>query len=505
MIDKLNRIWGYLNIDKTDVPFFFDSETFELILFPVKDKCGFLDINLLKSMDFKNHQWIEMRTIRGTTAQGYSIIFRVYNDFNLYANSTRIYQVQWGFYYRREYDVQNIHGFNVTGDTINAFYPPTKVIESDLRFNANGGIDKMAVEGKGPQESDAGSFGLKYDETEDMLSEEEDNNCVIQKFLNVDIKIEAYPYITTHSENPLKSTSEMNFEYENPASLWAVIENYRYVRNFFMYVCYRSEIVFKDTLVYWVNDDGRRDYAGRLIWKTDLDTDDNLSEDEKKKQKECIIKYDLLREHTADLFNIIGDELLSYDHLVPNIQKRSSYPISRFITVLTAFEREYRNIYHKDSLRSPAYRNFKERIVESLNEQLNNYHRDERRWFKNIIKGISNRDDSYKNRFQNALINNMNVMRIFLDSNYSEDDGTIEAISTRVGGMRNDLAHNNIDMEILPINLSDINIVEKLLYCIRLRNIGLSVFETQKAIAALFGDRSILYKLENEESGEAES
>lgn len=68
-----------------------------------------------------------------------------------------------------------------------------------------------------------------------------------------------------------------------------------------------------------------------------------------------------------------------------------------------------------------------------------------------------------------------------------QKDGSTEAIAARVGHMRNDLAHNNLDMEILPINLADIDIVEVLLYCMRLREIGLSVWETQKAINDLFG------------------
>ncbi len=490
MMKKLDRIWGYLDNDNRKAPFYFDTDTFELIVFPLPETCGYEDLNLWgkharQFANVKNHKWIGTCTLHGITAERYTVIFKASEDFSLYHN-TGIYQVHWLFYCPEEYDIQKIDGFNVTGEVINAFYSPTRALGHEVKFNDKGGLESVAVECRNPVESDAGSFCLEYDEAE-KVSSDTDDFAATHKTLKVGIKLNAYASYTVPSESPLRSTSDMDFEYENPASLSAVIENYRYVRNFFMYVCYRSDIVFDDTLVYWVADDGRRNYDGRLVWRPGAQPADDLSEDEKKKQKECIIRYELLKQHTAEIFSIVGDEFFSYDHLVPNIRRRHSYPVSRFITILTAFEREYRNIHGQDSLRHDKYKDFKKKIEEELNRQCEQYHGDERRWFKNFIKVIAKSDDSYKSRFKKALEDNMDVMGIFLDYSYNKEDGSPEAISSRVGQMRNDFAHNNLDMEILPINLADIDIVEVLLYCMRLREIGLSVLESQKAINDLFG------------------
>lgn len=423
--------------------------------------------------------------LHGSTAEGYTVIFKASEDFSLYHN-TRIYHVHWLFYCPGEYDVQKIDGFNVTGEVINAFYSPTRALGHEVKFNDRGGLESVAVECRNPVESDAGSFCLEYDDAENVSSDTDDSTAT-HKTLNVEIKLNAYASYTVPSESPLRSTSDMNFEYESPASLSAVIENYCYARNFFMYVCYRSDIVFDDTLVYWVSDDGRRNYDGRLVWWPGVQPADDLSEDEKKKQKACIISYELLKEHTAEIFSIVGNESFSYDHLVPNIRRRHSYPVSRFTTILTAFEREYRNIYGRDSLRHEEYKEFKQKVLDELHKMREPLHGKEREWMQSYIKGISNSDDSYSSRFRKALEDNMDVMGIFLDYSYNKEDGSTEAIATRVGRMRNDFAHNNLDMEILPINLADIDIVEVLLYCMRLRKIGLSVWETQKAINDLFG------------------
>jgi hypothetical protein len=490
MMKKLDRIWGYLDTDNRKAPFYFDTDTFELIVFSPPETCGHEDLYLWgkharQFANVKEHKWIGACALHGSTAEGYTVIFKASEDFSLYHN-TKIYQIHWLFYCPGEYDIQKIDGFNVTGEVINAFYSPTRALGHEVKFNDKGGLESVAVECRNPVESDAGSFCLEYDEAENTSSDTDDST-VAHKTLKVGIKLNAYASYTVPSESPLRSTSDMDFEYENPVSLSAVIENYRYVRNFFMYVCYRSDIMLDDTLVYWVNDDGRRNYDGRLVWRPGVHPTDDLSEDEKKKQKECIIRYELLKEHTAEIFSIVGNESFSYDHLVPNIRRRHSYPVSRFITILTAFEREYRNIYGRDSLRREAYKEFKQRVLEELNKMREPLHGKEREWMQSFIKGVSNGDDSYSSRFKKALEENMDVMEIFLDYSYNKEDGSTEAIAARVGHMRNDLAHNNLDMEILPINLADIDIVEVLLYCMRLREIGLSVWETQKAINDLFG------------------
>lgn len=46
MMKKLDRIWGYLDTDKRKAPFYFDTDTFELIVFPPLETCGHEDLYL---------------------------------------------------------------------------------------------------------------------------------------------------------------------------------------------------------------------------------------------------------------------------------------------------------------------------------------------------------------------------------------------------------------------------------------------------------------------------
>ena len=61
-----------------------------------------------------------------------------------------------------------------------------------------------------------------------------------------------------------------------------------------------------------------------------------------------------------------------------------------------------------------------------------------------------------------------------------------------MGDFRNGIAHSRLDLHFEAIHLSDIKIVEELLYAIRLKKIGLQTSEIQKAISDLFLERLAL-------------
>ena len=61
-----------------------------------------------------------------------------------------------------------------------------------------------------------------------------------------------------------------------------------------------------------------------------------------------------------------------------------------------------------------------------------------------------------------------------------------EEISRRVGELRNNLAHDKLDWSFEAIQISDIKVVEELLYAIRLKQIGLERDKIQKAMKKLF-------------------
>jgi len=77
---------------------------------------------------------------------------------------------------------------------------------------------------------------------------------------------------------------------------------------------------------------------------------------------------------------------------------------------------------------------------------------------------------------------------MFLDRKYQGDvEETIENIAERMSIMRNDIAHGNLDLKIEAIHLSDLGILEILIYVLTLNSLNISVTSIQKAICKLFG------------------
>ncbi|MBS5657369.1 MAG: hypothetical protein KHW76_02810 [Oscillibacter sp.] len=69
-----------------------------------------------------------------------------------------------------------------------------------------------------------------------------------------------------------------------------------------------------------------------------------------------------------------------------------------------------------------------------------------------------------------------------------------EEIGRRVGNLRNDLAHDKLNWDFEAVQISDIQVVEELIYSIRLKNIGLEPDKARQAIQKLFQEKNIQIK-----------
>ena len=79
------------------------------------------------------------------------------------------------------------------------------------------------------------------------------------------------------------------------------------------------------------------------------------------------------------------------------------------------------------------------------------------------------------------------IMMPFVNRRYKgEYADIIKELGARIGVLRNGVAHCKLDFSLEPIHLSDIYIMELLLYAIELKRVGISPFEIQKAISCLF-------------------
>ncbi len=78
----------------------------------------------------------------------------------------------------------------------------------------------------------------------------------------------------------------------------------------------------------------------------------------------------------------------------------------------------------------------------------------------------------------------------FIEKEFGDSSSkTIDDLATRVGNLRNGFMHSRLDLELKPVNINDIQIIEELTYAIRLKKYEKDVKKVQNAIGRLFGKR----------------
>ena len=167
--------------------------------------------------------------------------------------------------------------------------------------------------------------------------------------------------------------------------------------------------------------------------------------------------------------------------------------------VLAAFERVYGNIYGKDTDRSDEYIEIKAKVVDLI-EQLRIENTGKRKKAAKTLKDyVFNRDASFSSNTAYALKDCADVMKPFVKKRFKGDyDDVVEEISERIGVVRNGVAHCKLDFELEAVHLTDILIMEELLYAMQLKHIGLTTYECHKAIGRLF--RENIHFKDDEES-----
>ena len=133
--------------------------------------------------------------------------------------------------------------------------------------------------------------------------------------------------------------------------------------------------------------------------------------------------------------------------------------------VFSAFEREFRNIYGQDFDRSPEYISAKKDVVDLIDNYLRTTQGKKRSYIKQLRKYVENRDSSFETNIKKVLLDCEKIMTPFLKKRYiGSYPEMVHNLSARMGDFRNGIAHSRLDLHFEAIHLSDIKIVEELLY-----------------------------------------
>lgn len=467
---KPQRFIGFAEFKNISFPFEFDEEHFLLNLYPPNQKIQEEYSSILHTLEKLTkftesvNAWIPFEDILGTTSEGHNIRFHVFSDYTSH-HGFLSFRVAWYFVCEKEYSEDSIYGLRLQGPEIDAFFPPDSVFKYDIE-PAGGllGAKKLTVSAEKQDEVTGGSYQISD---------------------SLEAKIYFYSYATLmRSQNPVTSQSRMTVVLSKAVGLPTLIRAQEHLRRFFMYVTNRANVFLNSSEVFTFNQEGKRYFYGWLGFP------ERFSKETSPKAKEQIIDFTILGEKTADLMQIISTEQIGYEYLPCSMDDKNHYSVSRFILTLAAFERECRNIYGTDIGRSERFINVKMDIVRLAEEYRAKQTGKSKEYAADLIKAIQNFDLGYWFNVQYALKDCRDIMEVFTVRKYGTSpkpyEKLAEEISRRVGELRNNLAHDKLDWSFEAIQISDIKVVEELLYATRLKQIGLERDKIQKAMKKLF-------------------
>lgn len=465
---KPERLIGFVEYEGTNYPFEFDEDTFSLRLFPPTEEIWNQDSTISNifsglNTDLRKHEWIGTQRLQGVTSERNNIIFEVL-EHKGNQNGFYTFSVNWYFYYSAKLDPNRIDGFKVSGEEVNYFFPPQKVLKPDIKFN----------EGK---------------QTLQQISVTANNELIescgkYRAAKNTDANVTVETYATMHFNsfiNPIDAKSIFVTTFSQPVNLDVLITSYQNTLLLFMYICYRSNISLQSVDVFSFNKNEKRDYQGLLVFKPRSEVETHKSAPDK------IIKFSLLKSKTGALITSMKNGKIGFQHLCDSIEDAHHYPTSRIIMILGEFEREFRNIYGKDCDRSEDYILVKNDILALIENYRNSTRGKRRNYARQLWKYVDNRDSSFETNLKKALNDCEEIIKPFIKKRYAgEYEETITELSSRMGEVRNGIAHSRLDLHFDAVHLCDIKIVEELLYAMRLKKLRLKTSEIQKAINDLF-------------------
>ena len=472
------RLVGFVSYEEDAFPFEFDEREFKVNLYPPnwevwrRYSSGALTLERLQQTIESSNEWIPYGELSGRTNEGYRIIFRVSNNYSTY-HGFLSFSVAWYFIREERYSSEAIDGFRMRGPEIDAFFPPESVFKYDIRLVKDSiRAKKITLSAERQDEVDGGKF-------------------LISDGLTAEIKLHSYASVV-RAQNPMTSQSYMTLQFSKTDALPALLNAYEQLRRFFMYVTGRANVSLDNVEVFAYNQERKRDFFAWLCYRPRFTGETN------KKAKDEIIDFSILGTKSADLLNVISAGLLDYEYLPHCIDEKHSYSVGRFIMILAAFEREFRNIYGIDAGRAEPFIKVKAEIVQLVENFCNEKTGKEKKYATDLLNGIKNFSLGYWFNVEHALTDCREIMEEFTLRKYVIPQKSYEVLAKeighRVGKLRNDLAHDNLNWDFEAVQISDIQVVEELIYSIRLKNIGLESDKAKQAIKKLFQETNIQIK-----------
>ena len=352
---------------------------------------------------------------------------------------------------------EKISGMRFYGSTIDNVYPVNKAV-SAFSFEDNGALS-INTKPIGDSKSEAQSFVMN------------------DKMVNVSFIIARQ--FKRVSPNPIKLFSVMSFTFEETDDFIFISKLFDYAKVFLQYLHYRKDVGISEITLCAVND------KSQMLECAQFFLCDNCWDNEKDKGDRVILQS-YMGGQEGKLFQALVDNNIYTRHIPKNYADFRVFNAARIIMITAAFEWEFSQLFPDAQIRS-------DKRVEAESEAekvLTTLAEDSKGELKKIYKHLKScvKDNTLECRIVFAYKALQDVFKIFGEHLYSMNDTKFNCneIAKRLSEQRNNFAHGKLNKQFSEVSLLDIMWLERMVYVMQLRRLGLPDRNIQLAIDRLF-------------------
>ena len=288
--------------------------------------------------------------------------------------------------------------------------------------------------------------------------------------------------IDTHEGKPLLDfDSVLIFSFNDTDNISFVIELSNLAQKFVHYLCYRKDISFSSIRVYGPIDHSLKSHVADITFTKVIQPVDDVV-----LKKRRFIPYNSIVGREAVILKMISNNFLYTEHIPESYDSSRIMTISRFISIISAFEWEFRNLY-PSGISSPKTAAAEQDVLTILDNLIETNTGKIKSILKHLKRNVGS--SSLGSKIAHVLNDYANIIDPFANRLYLINNMTWNKtkMSERINTQRNILVHGNLDKDFDNRSFVDILLLERIILIMQFKNMGISDSNIMESVSQLFG------------------
>lgn len=322
-----------------------------------------------------------------------------------------------------------------------------------------------------------GTYGVESKPFKDHTTEEV---SFVYQGKEITVYFSIAKFLHAGRRTPLEYVTSLYFVFDETSDFQFAFQLYLVALEFVQFLCNRKNIVFDSIELSCPYKSGRHEKFAELVVLRDVEAEDTEI------NKIHAIEYQHIAGHEHELLQTISDGSLYLRHLPETTRIGRTITAATFVMITAAFEWEFRKLYPDGVSKKDKVIKAERSVAILLKQLINEKKGEEKKILKFLYKLVGG------DNLSSEIIHVGNELGEVIDPfgkylyKINGEELKYTEMGERVAQQRNNFAHGNLDKEFIGLALLDIIFLQKIVYAMQLRRIGLDDIQIRGAINTLF-------------------